>query len=294
MKGRIIKGVAGEYEVYVEEKDRIYRCRAKGIFRKKGVKPLVGDQVLVEEIGENEGNITEILPRKNELIRPQVSNVDACLVVFAWKNPDVSLGLLDRYLIQMAQQNIPTILCLNKSDLVSAEEQKEFMRIYRDFGGKLISISCENGWNMDRILDEIRGKTVVLAGPSGVGKSSLLNRLYPEAESKTGAISEKLKRGKHTTRHSEIFALGDHTYVLDTPGFGDAKILPLSKEELKNYYPEFHPYEGMCRFSPCTHTHEPGCKIKEMVKDQGISKERYDSYLLMYEEQKELEKRKYR
>ena len=237
-----MKGIAGFYYVDVEESG-IYECKAKGIFRKEGQKPLVGDLVEIEILDEAEktGNMTRILPRKNELIRPAVANIDQALVIFALENPTPNLTLLDRFLVMMEQQNVPTAICFNKRDLAG-----------EDYTDHLRSVQME-----------------------------------------TGEISKKLKKGKHTTRHSQMIPIDHETYLCDTPGFSSLYTTDMEKEELKNFFPEFHPYEGKCRFLGCIHGKEPGCAVKEALEQGNISKERFENYTMFYEELKEQEKRRY-
>ncbi|MGF6989300.1 ribosome biogenesis GTPase [Lachnospiraceae bacterium PF1-21] len=288
MQGKIIKGIGGFYYVHVGE-SAVYECKAKGIFRKEKIKPLVGDNVEIEVLDEKdkEGSITKILPRKNELVRPLVANVDQALVVFAIKSPVPHLNLLDRFLVMMEYLEVPVVLCFNKEDIAGAEERTELGNIYKDIGYPVIFTSAESGYHVEELRQLLQGKTTVIAGPSGVGKSSLLNRLYPEAQMETGAISRKIERGKHTTRHSELFRIAQDTYICDTPGFSSLYVLATEKEELKFYFPEFAPYEGQCRFQTCDHIHEPACAVREALDKGQISKSRYDSYVNMYNEQKD-------
>lgn len=296
-KGKIIKGIGGFYYVNCDSggPEDLYECRAKGGFRKEKVKPLVGDDVLIQVTSEEKrfGNIQEILPRKNMLIRPEVANVDQALVIFAMTDPAPNLNLLDRFLVMMERQGVDTAICFNKQDLVSREEEKRLEQIYERCVHQVLFVSSKEDNGIDRIRDLLQCKTSVLAGPSGVGKSSILNQIYPEAESKTGEISEKIGRGKHTTRHSELFCIGEGTYLFDTPGFSSLRIPEMEKEELKHYFAEFTPYGEQCRFMGCTHTHEPDCKVKEALEKGIISSVRYENYIQMYEELKEWEKRKY-
>lgn len=294
MQGKIIKGIAGFYYVYAED-GNTYECRAKGIFRKDKFKPLVGDNVDITVLDEKEleGSVTEIHKRKNSLIRPAVANVDQALVIFALSRPTPNLPLLDRFLIMMKQKEIPTIICFNKSDMVSEEEREHFRQIYQDCGSKLLFISAKKGEGTDAVRDCLRGHMTTVAGPSGVGKSTLINHLVPEAEMETGKISEKADRGKHTTRHSELFRLEKDSYILDTPGFTALEPEAMEKEELRFCFPEFDPYEGSCKFQGCIHDREPGCAVKEAVEDGKISKERYESYISFFRELKDRERRRY-
>lgn len=294
MQGKIIKGIAGFYYVDVVESG-IYECKAKGIFRKEKRKPLVGDNVEIEILNEEEktGNLVQIYERKNELIRPAAANVDQALVIFAVRQPDPNYVLLDRFLIAMEQQEIPVIICFNKRDLAKQQELEAMCRIYEGCGYHILttSASCEEG--IETVRELLEGKTTVVAGPSGVGKSSLTNLLQEEISMETGEISKKLKRGKHTTRHSQLLTVGEHTYLMDTPGFSSMFVEGMEKEELRQFFPEFREYEGTCRFQGCVHVHEPGCLVKEAVEEGKLSSQRYENYVSFYEELKEKEKRRY-
>lgn len=290
MQGKIIKGIAGFYDVAVE--GTIYRCRAKGIFRNQKVKPLVGDWVEIEILDEKdrEGNLTEILPRMNELIRPAVANVDQAIVVFAAKNPKPNYNLLDRFLMTMEKQGIPVIVCFNKKDLAKEKELAQLESIYEQCGHQVVFISAKEGNGIHEIRDLIRGKTTVLAGPSGVGKSSLMNQLNPDANMEVGAVSRKIQRGRHTTRHSELIMIERGTFVLDTPGFSSLFIDRFEEDEVKDYFQEFAPYESQCRFQGCSHTHEPDCGVKKALEEGRISRIRYENYVNIYQELKEKRK----
>lgn len=285
MKGKIIKGIAGFYYVHVNGKG-IYECKAKGIFRNRKIKPLVGDDVLLDSLDENgmKGNITEILPRRNALIRPASANVDQAMIIFAAAQPAPNLGLLDRFLLMMEKQELPTIICFNKQELISGEELDRLCSIYRGSGCKVLTVSVKHQEGLDQIREILDGRTTVMAGPSGVGKSSMTNAMYPDAEMATGAVSEKIKRGRHTTRHSELFSIGNDTYLMDTPGFSTLYLEGWEKEDLKYYYPEFEAYFEHCRFNGCNHLNEPDCAVKEAVAAGEISSERYENYKLFYEE----------
>ncbi|SHI88055.1 ribosome small subunit-dependent GTPase A [Parasporobacterium paucivorans] len=291
MQGKIIKGIAGFYYVHVEGFG-IYECKAKGIFRNRGIKPLVGDDVEMDVLDEEKklGNIADILERHNVLVRPAVANVDQAVVVFAIKEPEPNLNLLDRFIISMKQQGVPVVICFNKVDRSTETDCRRLQEIYEKSGCRILFTSVKEQSGMDSIENAVRGKTTVFAGPSGVGKSSLLNVLMPEAHSKTGIISEKIKRGKHTTRHSEIFNLENNTYIMDTPGFSSMSVLDCEKEELKDYYEEFLYYAGECRFKGCIHINEPGCAVKEALENNEIPRERYDNYIHLYNELKEIRK----
>ncbi len=291
MQGKIIKGIAGFYYVHVEGHG-VYECKAKGIFRKEHVKPLVGDDVDVDVLDEKEklGNIRRILPRKSALIRPAVANVDQALILFAIVKPDPNFNLLDRFLIRMERQNLPTIICFNKQDIATSKEKDSLRSAYESCGYQVLFISALENEGVESVRKLLFGKTTTLAGPSGVGKSSLINKLSPMANMETGAISEKIERGRHTTRHSEIIALGEETYIVDTPGFTSLDISEITKEELGGYYPEFLQYEPACKFRGCAHMSEPSCGVKEAVETGKISRVRYENYRMLYQELKEVKR----
>lgn len=291
MEGRIVKGIAGFYYVYVE-KEGLFECKAKGIFRNRKEKPLVGDRVRIDVLHRDkmEGNITSILPRSSELIRPNVANIDQALVVFALKEPDPNLNLLDRFLIGMERQQVNTVICFNKADLVSEDYLEEMKRIYKNCGCRVLTSSVYKQEGMEEIKKVLKGKTTALAGPSGVGKSSIFNMVSPELKMETGSISDKIKRGRHTTRHSELIPIGEDTYIMDTPGFSSFYIDGIEKEELKEFFPEFNEYEPYCKFQGCLHLNEPVCGIKAALMDGKISQSRYDNYKLLYEELKDKKK----
>lgn len=284
MQGKIIRGIGGFY--YVHNGSHIYECKAKGIFRKDGIKPLVGDDVELEVLDEDKllGNIISILPRKSEIIRPAVANVDQALIIFAIQKPDPNFNLLDRFLIQMEGKNLPCIICFNKQDIATEEEKKEIAESYEKSGCRVIFASALEEDGLDEIRSLIKSKTTTVAGPSGVGKSSIINKLQDGIQMETGVISEKIGRGKHTTRHSEMIAIDEDTYILDTPGFSSLNLFDIEKEELKDYYREFAQYEGECRFLDCIHQNEPDCMVKAAVGEGKISKLRYENYLLLLEE----------
>lgn len=292
MQGKIVKGIAGFYYVYVEKKG-IYECKAKGIFRNKSIKPLVGDNVLIDIIDEQEkkGNIIEILERKNELIRPAVANIDQAMIVFAVKKPNPNLNLLDRFLVMMEFQNIDTVICFNKTDIGDDEFMQTLEETYSRAGYKVMFASAVQNEGVDEVGEMLKHKNTVFAGPSGVGKSSMLNALTKDYTMETGEISEKIGRGKHTTRHSEIFRIGEQSYVFDTPGFSSLFVPGMTKEKLEYCFPEFLEYTNQCRFVGCAHDSEPDCAIKRALKEGNISESRYENYKLMYEELKNKENR---
>ena len=291
MKGKIVKGISGFYYVHVAETG-IYECKAKGVFRNRKVKPLVGDNVEIVVLDEEKhlGNVEEILPRKNELIRPAVSNIDMALVIFAAAKPDPNFNLLDRFLCMMEYQKVPVTICFNKCDLVSEEEKENLQKIYAPAGYDILFTSVKTGENIDRLKALLAEKTTTVAGPSGVGKSSLVNELQTDVRMQTGAISDKIGRGKHTTRHSEIISIGQDTYIMDTPGFSSMDLPGFEKEDLWTCYPEFVPYEPECRFIGCSHIGEPDCGVKNALAEGKISRVRYDNYVMLYDEMKNIRK----
>lgn len=291
LTGKIVKGIAGFY--YVSAEGKRYECKAKGVFRKDHRKPLVGDNAKIEVLDEETslGNIRELLPRSSELIRPAVANVDQALVIFAVASPKPNLNLLDRFLVMMGQQNLPCVICFNKLDLVQGRLAEEYQAVYEKSGHPTILVSATRGDGVPRLRELLEGKTTAVAGPSGVGKSSLTNLLLGQSAMETGDLSRKLERGKHTTRHSELLELGENSYILDTPGFSSLELFDLEKEELSSFYPEFATYEQLCRFRGCSHVAEPVCGVRSAAETGQISKIRYENYCQIYRELKE--RRKY-
>ncbi len=292
--GKIVKGIAGFYYVDVAGSG-IYECRARGIFRKDGRKPLVGDLAGIEITHEadREGNLVELLPRKNELFRPAAANVDQALVLFAIHSPDPNLMLLDRFLIAMEQQRVPSAVCFNKTDLSTDAERQMLEVAYEKSGVRLFFTCVETGEGLSEVREYLKGKTTLLAGPSGVGKSSLTNACQDGVRMETGEISRKLLRGKNTTRHAQLIPAGEGTYLMDTPGFTFLETRDLEKERLRFFYPEFGPFEGSCRFDGCTHIHEPDCKVREALSEGKISGIRYENYVRIYDDLAEQERRRY-
>lgn len=292
MTGKIMKGIGGFYYVYVEQQG-LYECRARGIFRNKKMKPNVGDVVDIDVLSEEEktGNLVKIHKRKNQLIRPMASNVDQALVIFSVHEPEPNFHLLNRFLITMEQQEIPVIICFNKTDLSTEQQQEQLRKDYENSGCIVVFQAAAKGEGVTQVEELLRGKTTIMAGPSGVGKSSTLNCISKDRQMETGEVSEKIKRGKHTTRHSELFMIGEDSYIMDTPGFSSLYVNDFEKEELKYYFPEFELYEGQCRFNGCDHIHEPGCAVKEAVEKGKIHAVRYEDYKELYEELKN--KRRY-
>ena len=287
MQGKIVKGIAGFYYIHADGHG-IYECKAKGAFRNQKVKPLVGDLVEFDIIDETtkKGNIVKILPRLNALIRPAVANVDQAMIVFAVAQPLPNLNMLDRFLIMMQMQQVETIICFNKTDVSNEAEVEKLGKIYAGSGCRILFTSVEMGEGLETVRELLLGKTTVMAGPSGVGKSSMMNYLKPEADMATGDISQKIQRGRHTTRHSELFHLEGQTYVMDTPGFTSLYINEIDAPDLKSYFTEFDQYEGLCRFNGCVHINEPDCAVKNALEEGKISRNRYDNYVVLYDELK--------
>jgi len=292
MQGKIVKGIAGFYYVH-DGHSKTYECKAKGIFRNKKIKPFVGDNVIIEVLDQVElkGNIIDILPRKNSLVRPAVANVDQCLVFFSALEPSPNFNLLDRFLIMMKRQELPVSICFNKTDLITAEQRGFLQDNYRNTGYPVYFTSTYQQEGITAIKKLLKGKTTVLAGPSGTGKSSITNILQPAAEMEIASLSKKIKRGKHTTRHSELFYVAENTFLMDTPGFSSMYIEDMRQEELKDFFPEFEKFRKNCRFSGCVHVGEPVCGIKDAVAGEEISALRYENYLILYQELKD--KRRY-
>ncbi|MDD6190863.1 MAG: ribosome small subunit-dependent GTPase A [Firmicutes bacterium] len=279
--GTIVKGIAGFY--YVKSGDTLYRCRARGIFKERGVRLATGDKVEFEKAGEGDDSlITELLPRKNSFIRPFVTNVDCFAVVTAVKKPAPVLRTIDKFLVMAEKAGTDIVLCINKCDLGNPDK---LIEIYESVY-PVVCLDNIKGTGFDELMKLIKGKATAFAGPSGVGKSTIINRIAPKAEMETGEISSKSGRGKHTTRHSEIFTLDDEeeTMIFDTPGFTSFYGDETEEDELQHYYPEIFRFSGSCRYDNCRHIAEPGCAVKEALADGKISESRYESYRAQMEE----------
>lgn len=287
IQGTIIKGIGGFY--YVKSEDGIYSCRARGKFRKESLSPIVGDiaEIEVTDAEKKEGYVLKILPRKNELFRPQVSNIDLLLVTFAAQDPVPSLAFIDKLTVTAASRSIKCAICINKCDL-APEIAKEYAEIYTKAGFEVLCVSAQTGQNVDKLKALLADKTTALAGSSGVGKSSLLNAIGESFNLKTGGISDKIQRGKHTTRHTELFPLSFGGFVFDTPGFGSFEVENITYRELPSLFPEICAHEGGCRFTGCSHIKEPDCSVKAALSDGKIPQSRYESYITLYEELKKI------
>ena len=278
--GRIIRSISGFYDVRVGEKT--ISCRARGILRKEGCSPLTGDMVQIT-VERGKGMVEKVLPRKNSFIRPAVANIDALVVFAANVNPITEPFLIDRVAAIAGDQEVPVYLCVNKCDLDPAVD---LVGIYTKAGFPVICTSAETGEGVEELRNLIRGKLTAFTGNSGVGKSSILNALCPDLALPTGEVSEKLGRGRHTTRHVELYDLGEETYVADTPGFSSFdtdQMDVILKENLQYAFPDFAPYIGECQFRDCSHRKEPGCAVTKALAEGLVGESRYDSYLKLYE-----------
>ncbi|MGF6375453.1 ribosome biogenesis GTPase [Clostridiales Family XIII bacterium PM5-7] len=287
MEGLIIKGIGGFY--YVKTADNIIQAKGRGIFKNEGITLAVGDIVDVELLDDGDGVINAIAPRKNHFIRPPIANIDAFVVVFSIMRPKPNYSVIDKFLIVAEQHGIEPIICLNKCDLGSKEEREEIEAIYKNVY-PIVHTSTKTGEGIDQLLELIQHKKVALAGPSGVGKSTITNLIIPEAHMETGQVSRKTDRGRHTTRHVEIFEAAGGGMVFDTPGFTSFDILEAEEDELADFYPEIARYKGSCKFDNCRHMKEPECKVRDAVENGLISRVRYNSYLANMEELKNRKK----
>ena len=284
-EGRILRSLSGFYDVQTPQ--GLVTCRARGILRKEGNSPLTGDLVEIT-VEKGKGMVEKILPRRNHFIRPAVANVDALVVFAANVNPVTEPFLIDRVAAIAGDQNVPVYLCVNKCDLDPAAN---LVRIYEHAGFPVICTSAETGEGVEALRALLEGKLTAFTGNSGVGKSSILNRLAPELKLETGEVSEKLGRGRHTTRHVEMYRLGENTYVADTPGFSsfDTDQMELIlKENLQYAFPDFGSFIGKCRFDDCSHRKEPDCAVRAAVEAGDIEKSRYESYLKLYEKSSQI------
>lgn len=292
--GIIIKGVGGFYEVYVQAEDRMVTCRARGLFRKDGDVPHVGDQVTIAMTGL-EGSVIAIAERRNVLVRPPVANVDRLAIVISATVPELDRQMLDRMLSDAVQLDMAPIIVLNKIDTdPEGIRLKEMMRIYGPAGYPVLAVCAKSGQGLAELETLMSGHITALAGQSGVGKSTILNAIMKDARMETGELSQKVQRGKHTTRHVELIQTAGGGYICDTPGFSHYETIGLAHDTLADTYPEFSEVLGQCRFTGCSHLAEPDCAVKDLLERGGIAPERYESYCTMYRELREDYQNRYR
>ncbi|VTR83227.1 ribosome-associated GTPase [Clostridium perfringens] len=280
MEGIIIKGIGGFY--YIKTDEGIIECKARGKFRYNSLKPMVGDRVTIK-VENGKGVIEDIHERSSELIRPTVANVTQAFVVFAIKNPDINLDLLNRFLTLCEYNDIHAVVCLNKEDLCTDEEKENLKELINDIGYEVLFINAKEGKGFDALKERLEHNITVLCGPSGAGKSTLLNSFIDREHMETGSVSEKIGRGKHTTRHSELIDV-DNGYLVDTPGFTTLDVTFIDRDSLKYCFPEFNDYNNLCKFNGCNHYKEPKCAVKEVVEEGKINKLRYEFYIKTLEE----------
>lgn len=277
-EGIIIKGIAGFY--YVELQDRrIIECKARGKFRKEKISPVVGDKVIIEVAEDEKGVIEEILDRKSLLIRPVVANVDQAFIVFAIKRPEINFMLLDKLLILAEHNNIEAVICINKSDLDDDEEFEQIKEKYTKIGYDVIKTNGHTKEGVELLKEYMKHKISVFVGPSGVGKSTLFNQLQNRVKMETGKLSDKIDRGKHTTRHAELIEIDPGSYLVDTPGFSSMNLDFLEPSDLQYVFKDFDNYLNCCKFTSCLHDKEKDCRIKQEVEQGNISKTRYETYV---------------
>jgi ribosome biogenesis GTPase len=285
-EGKIVKALSGFYYVLTAD-GHITQCRGRGVFRKNKITPLVGDSVAFQADNDQEGYILEVFSRKNELVRPPIANIDQAILVFSAVEPEFSTVLLDRFLVLIESKEVTPLICISKMDLLDTDEKLvEFADYYKGIGYEVLLTSTKEPEQLKEILPYLKGKTSVIAGQSGVGKSSLLNILRPELELKTDNISSHLGRGKHTTRHVELMEINDG-FVADTPGFSSLEFLEMEAEDVKECFPEFAERSHVCKFRGCTHIPEPKCAVKAAVEDGEIASYRYNHYVTFVEEIKD-------
>ncbi|MBL0388831.1 ribosome small subunit-dependent GTPase A [Tumebacillus sp. ITR2] len=290
-EGIITKAISGFY--YVQEGDVVRQCRARGVFKKNGITPLVGDRVLYEPMG-SEGIVNEVLPRKNELVRPPVANLDQSVLTFSAKEPEFNAKLLDRMLVHVERESLPAVIILTKVDLLDDPSVAEnWLQPYRDMGYETVPVATKQGAGLERVRELLQDKLSGLAGNSGVGKSTLLNALVPGLNLNTAEISQKLGRGKHTTRHSEIFRVFDDTFVIDTPGFSTLEFTGMEPEDLSQYFRDIWDVGMDCKYRGCLHESEDGCAVRPGSETGRVSATRYRHYLEFLAELKEAKEYRY-
>ena len=294
LEGIITKGLSGTYVVETEEGEFI--CKPRGLFRLKGISPLIGDkvQIKITDEADREGQILTIHKRKNELVRPKVANIEQTCIVFSAVDPVPDFLLIDKIILSAFELDLDVILCENKNDLGHGHSLDVILNEYELAGIKLVKVSAESNMNMENLYEYLRDRITVFAGQSGVGKSSIINRILQDRKMETGDLSAKNKKGKHTTRHAELIELKDGGFIIDTPGFSNFDIEKITYDELIEFYPEFNNITGKCRFKGCIHVNEPGCAVKQAVDDGQIGKGRYDRYVYFYDLLKEKDDNKYK
>lgn len=292
LAGRVLKNYNGYYYVKVDGVEQPYTCKVKGKMKKNRFSLATGDIVNFEVSSEEkgEGMIKTVLPRKNFLLRPTMANLDLFVATFACAAPDFSFILADKLLALAELARIPAILVLNKEDTAPAGLIEQVRSVYEPIGYEVFTLSAEQGTGVEALRERLRGKICAFGGPSGVGKSSTINAIDSTVDLRTGAVSEKIGRGKHTTRFAQLLPF-DEGYIADTPGFGNLLLEGLDKQQILAAFREFAGYEQGCRFCPCTHTHEPVCGVKEAVAAGDIAQSRYESYLQMLQEVKDLQEK---
>lgn len=293
-KGRIIKAMSGFY--YVEVQGTLYECKGRGVLKKDNIAPMIGDFVEMTLLDEDkkQGVIEKIFPRKNSLIRPPIANVTKALLVFGVKDPDPNLSLIDRFIVLAQKESLEIVLCFNKIDLDEANYHKELEAIYERVGYRVLTVSVKEDHGIERVKEELKHNITVIAGPSGVGKSSLINALDKRLNLKTSQVSRKLGRGRHTTRYAQLIDMGEEALVADTPGFSSLNLDGIEESELKEYFIEFHEHDHDCKFGfKCFHENEPGCQVKRAVEDGELPQQRYQSYLRLLQEVRDNHRRKY-
>lgn len=289
-QGKIIKALSGFY--YVDTGEDVYECKARGIFRKKNLSPLVGDLVDIEVLPDGKGVVDNVYPRKTELFRPPIANIDQAIIVFAAKNPNPNLSLLDRFIVLAEENHLEIVICINKIEIDDEKNHEKIKEIYENAGYKVILLSVKENIGIDLLKEELYGSISVFAGPSGVGKSSILNKIDEKLKLKTGVVSEKIGRGKHTTRHAELIKIENEGLVADTPGFSTLSLNHITERDLKYYFIEFDELSSGCKFKDsCIHENEPGCAVKQALEEKEITQERYDSYLQLLNEIRQQKRR---
>ncbi|ANY72028.1 ribosome small subunit-dependent GTPase A [Paenibacillus ihbetae] len=300
LEGLIVKALSGYYYVkplrdnqLISGEDQAVQCRARGIFKKRGISPLVGDRVMYSLTENGEGTVDEILPRSSELIRPPVANVDLAVLLFSVKEPDLNLLLLDKFLVHIEHAGLDAVIVLTKQDLTEASDEsaEKVKRMYEEIGYEVMITSSLQGIGVQQVKDRLAGEISVFSGQSGVGKSTLLNALMPGLALETSEISLRLGRGRHTTRHVELIELDNGGYVADTPGFSQLDFLELGVEELSSCFREFAPLAAECKFRGCSHLHEPGCRVIQAAEDGIIQVGRYEHYVEFFTEMKDKKRR---